>query len=449
VGAADAGTALDTIPEEERNLRGLELAEQHFPPERRAQVAAFLEVPAESPALLPFLAWCAANRYSPIAGHVWLIPKKIKAKDGEPERTIYKPAVGRDGLLHKARESKGKPNGYRGLKFGVVCERDTFEVEEDGSMDGPKILHRYASKPTEFAPDESPDRYRGRVIGAWAKCFVDGEPPTFYFANLREHGRLRHVWDYNPNEHSRKPIYLDAEGKKTWAEFGEGGMRNRPLQEWEGAWEYLSTMILKAAQSYVLRIALGITGIVPVDELRDVTSWKEGDTGAAVETGVMAAPEAEFDFDVLTADEELRERLRHAVETANEQEPFAWGPAKCEMVLSGRTDDELRTFVEQIERENDLREQRIAKAAGEEPVVDAEVVEEEPEEEKPAGAGVSITAAALDVGDRVWRGETLRVVTVKERDGDTVTLGFEGEDEPVTVPSGEGFMVVQGGAGGS
>lgn len=373
---SEQSNAVAVIPEDERQLRGLELAERHFPMERREQIAQFLDVPANSPALLPYLAWCAGLNLSPISGHVWLIPKKIKghaAKDGEPavpDRVIYRPAIGRDGLLHKARETKGHPGGYRGMKFGVVCEHDTFEVEEDGSLDGPKVLHRFASKPTEFPAGVAPDRYRGRIIGAWAKAFVDGEPPTFYFANLREHGRLRHVWDYNPEARQRKPLYLDEQGKPTFREFGEGGVRLRPVQEWEGAWDYTSTMVLKAAQSYVLRIALGVTGVVPVDELRDVEAWKRGDGGD--ELGITQEAPPDFDFETLGVSEETTERLRLAVETANSQDPYSWGPAKCEMVLSGRTEEELLAIIEQIESENDLREQRLAG----EVVTDAEVVEE-------------------------------------------------------------------------
>lgn len=364
-----AGTEL--IPADERELRGLELAEKHFPMERRQQVAQFLDVPADSPALLPYLAWCASLNLSPIAGHVWLIPKKVKGRDGDDDRMTYRPAIGRDGLLHKARETKGKPGGYKGMQFSVVCEHDTFEVEYRGDIEtDPVVLHRFATKPTEFAPDVAPDRYRGRVIGAWAKCFIDGEPPTFFYANLREHGRLRQVWDYNPNARSRKPIYLDANGKRTWEEFDADGMKNRPYQEWEGAWDYVSTMILKAAQSYVLRIGLGVTGVIPIDELRQPAGQ---DVGGAESGGVFAEDVAgEVDLSFIAQDD-LRERLSRAIETANEQEPFSWGPAKCEMVLRGRSDSELYSILEGIEAENDLREQRIAG----EPITDAEVVEPE------------------------------------------------------------------------
>lgn len=244
---------LADVPVEERALRGLELAGSMFPMEARQQIAALLTIPAESPALMPFLALCVAEGFSPWANHVWLIPKKIKvpATDGDGDVEVVKhiPMVGRDGLLHKARQTKRRPGGFKGLKHGVVCERDTFEVHEDGSFDGPVVLHRYASKPTEFGEGVDPGRYRGKIIGAWAKCFVDGEPPTFYFASVREHARLKAMWAWNDQAKRRTPLFHAPAGGVTFAEFssieGGGRMRNRPVEEFEGAWDYLSAMILK------------------------------------------------------------------------------------------------------------------------------------------------------------------------------------------------------------
>lgn len=371
-------TALATVPVEERGLRGLELAEGMYDAPQRRQIAAMLSIPAESPALMPYLALCIAEGFSPWANHVWLIPKKVKMQsaDGEGTTEVEKhlPAVGRDGLLHKARMTlrSREVGSFRGLRANVVCERDSFEVEDDGV--DVRVLHRFASKPTEFAAEDSPDRYRGRVIGAWAKLTQEGLPPTFYYANLREHGRLRHVWAWNDAARKRKPLYHAPGGGVTFDEFTAAAGRtdrNRPVQEWEGAWDYVSTMILKAAQSYVLRIGMGVTGFVPVDELRDVREWQQ-DTGAA-----QAPPPitVEFDFDSLDVAGDVRERLRRAVEAANVQDPLTWGPAKCEMVFKSRSEDELLARIEDIERENDLREQRLA-GAGAEHVVDATAVEE-------------------------------------------------------------------------
>jgi hypothetical protein len=136
---------------------------------------------------------------------------------------------------------------------------------------------------------------------------------------------------------------------------------------WDGAWDYTSTMILKAAQSYVLRIAFGITGIVPVDELRDPADLAREGLAASL----TADPEeAGYEFPT--------ERLRAAVERANELEPMSWAPAKCEMVLGGRTDAELEEIAGKIEAENELRARRAERAPEPEPEPeppDAEVVE--------------------------------------------------------------------------
>lgn len=427
----EGGAALATIPEEERDLRGLELAERHFPMERREQIAAFLEVPADNPAMLPYLAWCAGNGFSPIAGHVWLIPRKIKGKDGGEERTVYKPAVGRDGLLHRARSTRGKgPGSFKGMKFGVVCERDTFEFEDGTHLDAPRILHRFASKPTVFEEGEAPDRYRGTVIGAWAICYIDGEPPTAYYAPLREHGRLRQVWAWNPDANGRRPLFFTADGERhTFAPRAEDGTPHRPVQEWDGAWDYLSTMILKAAQSYVLRIGLGITGVVPVDELRDTNAWSEGRDRGESQPAFVEPPTNVIDLAELLpdADSEVRDRLQQAVDTANEQEPFSWGAAKCEMVFTGRSEDELRGFVEQIERENDLREQHRQQAAEEGEPVDAVIVEESPEL---AALETQLELARRDLGaaepgseeETVMRAEVDRLeARVRDARGDSPT----------------------------
>lgn len=382
---------LATIPVEERSLRGLSIAEALFSSAEREQVAALLTVPKDSPALMPFLALCVAEGFSPWAGHVWLIPKTVKVPsangDGEVEEKKHIPMVGRDGLLHKARQSMTSQSigSFRGLRANVVCARDTFEVEDDG--ENVRVLHRFAHKPTEFAPTEAPDRYRGPVIGAWARLKQEGLPPTFYFASVREHGKLRHTWAWNAAANGRRPLYFDPAGGVTFAEFtkvaradgSEQVNQNRPVQEWEGAWDYLSSMILKAAQSYVLRIGLGVTGFVPADELRSVAEWQE----TPMRGGAAPVSEAEaltsFDFAALDIDDELRERLERGVEESNAAEAFSWGPAKCEMVFTGRSPADLAAVADDIERENALRRERMDPADPEEAevVVPAEKVTEE------------------------------------------------------------------------
>ena len=310
-------------------MRGLEIAERLFPPERRAAVAQFHGIPVDDPALMPYLSWCAALKLSPTSGHVWLIPKTVKPKDGAPKRTIYKPAIGRDGLLQRARMTKGLPGGYRGMQSAVLCEHDTFEVEYGGDIDtDPRVVHKYAPKPTEFAEGESPGRWRGKIIGAWAKAYVDGEPPTFYYADLKEHGQLQQVWDYDKGSRERKRVWLDDAGKPTFAETG------RPKQEWSGAWEYTSAMALKSAQSYVLRIALGVTGVEAVDEMHGPRQPESN--GIEVSTS-PELPEPDWGDD-----EELAESLKLAFDRANQVQPGAYLPQKINLLLAGADSEELR-----------------------------------------------------------------------------------------------------------
>ncbi|MGH2900905.1 MAG: hypothetical protein ACRDMZ_19675, partial [Solirubrobacteraceae bacterium] len=229
------------------------------------------------------------------------------------------------------------------------------------------------------------------------------------------------VWAWNDAVRKRRPLFHAPGGGVTFDEMTKVGERltqNRPVQEWEGAWDYTSTMILKSAQSYVCRIGLGVTGFVPVDELRAPDEWAA--TPAAGATVVEEAT-AEFDFDALAGDDDLHERLRRAIDTANEQEAFAWGPAKCEMVLTHRSADELAGIVEQIEQENDLREQRIAKRAGEaEPEIpDAEVVEK-PDASPDAAASSADTERVEVLQRRLANLQAARHAGTAEQEGEIV-----------------------------
>lgn len=364
-----AGTDLVRRPEEQA-VHGLQLAAEIFTPELRGQIAAFLQVDATEPALPAYLAICASYGLDPVMGQVWLIPQRVKVRDGDSDswQNKYRPACGRDGYLAIARRDPR----YKGMKYAVIHERDTFEVEYDGSPDEPRVLHRFASKPTVFEEGADPTTYRGRIIGAWAKAYIEGQPPEFYIASLREHGRTREEWE------------------------GKGAARHKTGKiVWDGAWGYTSTMILKAAQSYVLRIGLGITGLVPADELASSPEDAEREM-----VGAAAAPAAETDLSFIE-DEELRERLTAAVEGANSLAPMSWAPARCEMVFRGRTVEELTAYAEQIEHEVELLARRVDPPEG--AVAEAEVVpdgqsaEGEPGEQAPEEevAGEVVATEAL------------------------------------------------------
>jgi hypothetical protein len=372
---------------EERAVHGFELAEAAFTPERRLAIAQFLNITPEDSVLVPYLAACATYGLSPIMGEIWLIPQKVTVRDGDATRKVdrYRPAVGRDGYLSIARRDQR----FRGLQGAVVCEHDTFEVEYAGGEDDPKVLHRFASKPTAFESGEQPDRYRGRIIGAWAKCLVSGQPAQFYFANMREHAKIEHEFDWGQNRGERIWHWVMPDGRVIGATQRPEGAR--PKMSPAGAWDYASAMILKAAQSYVLRIAMGITGLAPADEIvLDRGSLPEGG-------GVTDTQSVEFDWSRLEAPEELRERLQAAVDAANAVAPLSWSPAKIEMVLLGRPVEELEERAQAIEREVELHSSRIDPP----PSAQAEAPEEEPvgQEEadvEPQEAVVTITAGEAE-----------------------------------------------------
>jgi hypothetical protein len=303
-----------------------EMVERQFPPDRQEQIAEVLPISHEDPAFFPFLAIAAQLGLSPFTGELWLIPKKEKAKDGKPAREYYTPAVGRDGFLSIARRS----DAYIGMRFNVVCAKDTFEVTDTGALSGPDIVHSYASLGS--SGDDKPENYRGPIIGAWAVAhFTSPRPPVFYFASLKEHGK--------------------------WGERQDGG------RYWKGAWDYTSTMILKAAQSYVLRIGMGITGVVPADELKFGPEGEQAIEGEVLDDDPIALAEKAVD-ELGILPPELGHDLWLAIREANAMEPFSWAPAKINMRLKGHEDDPeyVRGVITEIQEENERRAQREAAA---------------------------------------------------------------------------------------
>lgn len=297
--------------------RSLALAEESFPLERRQQIAQFLSVDAEHPAFLPFLAVAASYRLDPIMGQLYLIPKKTRTNvngvwtDGPIK---YSPMISRDGLLAIARRDPS----YMGVKHDVVCANDTFVVEHDtASFDAPpKVTHVYAPKD----PDRDVRQSRGAVVGAWAICYLRDRPPVYYFADIREHGKMK-----------------EKNGSKVW----------------DGAWESTSAMIVKSAVSYVLRLGLGVTGLVPLDELKGDPAdhspepLSEGTAGGSVI----------LDWDVIGREIGVVEAARLRELTAE------WPPAKLEMKIGMVSGVALLNLLAELEPEE---------------LVDADVVPEEP-----------------------------------------------------------------------
>lgn len=335
----------------------IQLAEDNFTPEQREQIARFLNITAEDVALMPFLGIAAHYGLDPIMGEVWLIPQKEKAKDGKPERQYLRPAVGRDGYLSIARR---QPD-FQGIQGDVVCEHDSFDVDWDGTRDAPLVLHRPASKPTQFKGDENPARWRGKILGAWCKVWIKDRAPQYYYAPLSEHA-------------------------KTWE--SQDGTR----KGFSGAWSYTSAMILKSAQSVALRLAFGISGFVPVDEIRDeVEGYAEEITDLTIEAA-QALRALQLDIP-----SELEDHLVEALLEINRVAPNSWGVSKVDMVLGGADQEKVESVLDGIEGEISVVQQREAEA--EKAAQDAA---EHPEQEQPQPEEVvdaTVIDETLDVRD--------------------------------------------------
>lgn len=319
--AAEPGTGMIARPGGAAS--SLRRIEETFTEDEKTQIAAYLGIEAANPVFVPYLATCAQYGLDPVMGQIWLIPLEEKAKDGEPAKTVYKPAVGRDGFLAIARRTPE----YEGMEFDVVCARDTFEKKTVGGI--PHVLHEYPPLPKE-GEEIIPAKYRGDIIGAYCIVYVQGQKPTYYFAWLKEHAKV------GTNSGTGESYY-------------------------KSAWKYTSAMILKSAQSVALRLALGITGIVGADELKPESTSPELEG----EAGAVQSP-AEYLADLQIPDD-LRTALQTKVATANEEAPNSWSLAKLKMRLESRGETGARQVIDEIDREMETRSKLAeeAKAAEE------------------------------------------------------------------------------------
>lgn len=253
-------------------------------------------VDPDHPALWELLAFCVQYNLDPLGGHVWLIDENFDsaaAKDGEPAGDDVDLRVGitRDGLLFIAH---GDPS-YEGMDHDVVCAKDAFKVTREG--DAHTISHSYPDLPDATEDGEKLADYRGEVVGAYCKVYVRGKKPTYYFAFLKEHGQF------------------DDEGNP------------------RGAWKYVCAMSIKAAQSVSLRLALGVTGVVGLDEIK---------RGERRESQAAAAAEGKPEDFIAGLDlpEGIRDELATKITAANEKDPNSWSLAKVQMRL-GVTDPDV------------------------------------------------------------------------------------------------------------
>jgi phage recombination protein Bet len=230
--------------------------------------------------LVMFLEVCARYDLDPFAKQVYAA--KI--------RGAMQIIVSRDGLLAHAH----KQPDFRGIIGDVVRAGDAFTVTYKDGKRG--IEHSYGTQVTASQP-EGQQTGRGDIVGAWAEVRREGHEPTFYFAYLSEYNRG---------------------GDTPWA-------------------KQTSAMILKVAETYALRKAYSVSGVVGEEEIeRERTN--------------LTAPTEEGDYG---DDPVLAERLQTALKQAREIDGAKWRPARMRAVLDGATHedrlklaDELELFIE-------------------------------------------------------------------------------------------------------
>lgn len=192
--------------------------------------------------------------------------------------------VSRDGLLAHAHR---QPDFVR-LDCDVVRKGDTFEV---AFLDGKRQIRHSYGDPSA----------RGEVIGAWAMVERRDHGSTYFYAPLDEYKRSSPIWSKHP-----------------------------------------SAMILKVAESYALRKAYSISGIVGEAEV-DSRQGQGNLTAAPV-----AKKEPQPDFG---DDPELAAALRDAISRARQESPDKWRPAKVAALLHDATDERRRELLAEIEAE--------------------------------------------------------------------------------------------------
>ncbi len=127
----------------------------------------------------------------------------------------------RDGYLKYAQMNEE----FEGLMSFVVKEGDVFEIDASEY----KVTHKFGTK-------------RGNIIGAWAKCDRAGKKPFISYVDFKEYNQNNRVWN-----------------------------------------KYPSAMIQKVAETFVLKRAFGINGLVTQEELQTEDSVTNGTGDLATE----------------------------------------------------------------------------------------------------------------------------------------------------------------------
>lgn len=259
--------------------------------------------------LAMFLEACARHQLDPLIHQIWVI--KIKGK--------MQTVVARDGFLLIANRFTGplwhnQPGEFRGCQAREVRAHDSFSAYPEDRPDGTvgfKVEHKpldAEGKPTHGGPDGS---LRGPLVGAWARVRRRDHDDTYYFAQ----------WD----------IYNKAEN--AW--------RTHP-----------EAMIIKCAESYALRKAFSVSGVVGEGEV-------ERSTERATDVRPSEGPEIAW-----PEDEALAGELKAAFRA------LGYRRAKVRMRVNACGDEEsYRALLEAL-----TRELACSQTEPEEPIEDATVV---------------------------------------------------------------------------
>lgn len=196
--------------------------------------------------------------------------------------------VSRDGLLAHAH----RQDSFVKMDGDYVCANDDFKsVFKDGKR---QIEHSFSTK-SDPATDSEPDSSRGPLIGAWAQVVREGHGVTFFFANLSEY-----------------------------------------MQDRDGPWQKTpAAMILKCAETYALRKAFSVSGVVGEDEI-------EKERKRLTEVGEQSAATPELD------QVPRGPYIRELAAIANQIVPNSYMPSKL-MALAHDPDglvDELSRFID-------------------------------------------------------------------------------------------------------
>jgi hypothetical protein len=242
-----------------------------------------------------------------------------KSKDGAGP--AWAPYIGRNGLVKKANE--------RGAYYesDTVHENDKFTMrrKQDGTM---AVTHSYGSGE------------RGAIVGAYAFLhFRNGDKPAFFYAKLDE---------YLPT--------FDQDWKMNASPWGN----------------QRSAMIEKCAMIGAGRKRLDL-GNVLIDAEGAIVA-QMGDVGPRT---APPLPAQEVDFSQFTDDPELAAKLQAATEAAD------WPAAKCELVMAGRSREQLDAIADGLLLEAQANQARSGH------VTDAESPPEAQEGDTSSGAELS------------------------------------------------------------